>query len=179
MHLKVSSHLTSMGYTLHNIIQQLLRHFIPFLCECTDEDVLACRVIVSTSNLPPKSIPHILNRVQIWRTWWPYEALNILAVLDNTEQQVLDDILRCRVHKNEVITDSTTEKTNMRKQNFINVMLARHSPIHNHMQARAVIDHDGGPHHDIACRISIPFLDIFWTISSTTLVPDQLASTIR
>ncbi|GFT62264.1 hypothetical protein TNCV_1701391 [Trichonephila clavipes] len=24
-----------------------------------------------------------------------------------------------------------------------------------------------------------PFLDIFWTISSTTLAPDQLASTIR
>ncbi|GFV98894.1 tigger transposable element-derived protein 1 [Trichonephila clavipes] len=28
-------------HTLHNIIQQLLRQFIPFLCECTDEGVLS------------------------------------------------------------------------------------------------------------------------------------------
>ncbi|GFU10501.1 hypothetical protein TNCV_4376051 [Trichonephila clavipes] len=33
-------------------------------------------------------------------------------------------------------------------------------------------------HHDTACRISVLFLDIFWTISSTTLAPDQLASSI-
>ncbi|GFY10123.1 hypothetical protein TNCV_1946681 [Trichonephila clavipes] len=45
--------------------------------------------------------------------------------------------------------------------------------------ARAAIDHDAGPHHDTACRISVLFLDIFWTISSTILAPDQLASTIR
>ncbi|GFU88968.1 hypothetical protein TNCV_2271361, partial [Trichonephila clavipes] len=45
--------------------------------------------------------------------------------------------------------------------------------------ARAAIDHDAGPHHDTACRISVLFLDIFWTISSTTLAPDQLTSTIR
>ncbi|GFU89467.1 hypothetical protein TNCV_2444291 [Trichonephila clavipes] len=43
-------------HTLHNIIQQLLKQFIPFLCECTDEGVLVCRRIVSTSNLPPQSI---------------------------------------------------------------------------------------------------------------------------
>ncbi|GFU39046.1 hypothetical protein TNCV_3191511 [Trichonephila clavipes] len=42
-------------HTLHNIIQQLLRQFIPFLFECTDEGVLVCRRIVSTSNLPPKA----------------------------------------------------------------------------------------------------------------------------
>ncbi|GFU00260.1 hypothetical protein TNCV_802121 [Trichonephila clavipes] len=42
-------------HTLHNIIQQLLRQFIAFLCECTDEGVLVLSSEdsqVSTSNLP-------------------------------------------------------------------------------------------------------------------------------
>ncbi|GFV15283.1 hypothetical protein TNCV_2830071 [Trichonephila clavipes] len=82
-------------HTLHNIIQQLLRQFIPFLCECTDEGVLVCRRIVSTSNLPPQSIPHFQ---------WGLDLENTLAIrdveyprcLDNPEQRVFDDMLRCR-----------------------------------------------------------------------------------
>ncbi|GFT67091.1 hypothetical protein TNCV_4889921 [Trichonephila clavipes] len=77
MHLKVSSHLkeryrydmstverdaifhTSKIHTLHNIIQQLLRQFIPFLSECTDEGVLVCRRIVSDQQLAsPKHPTH-------------------------------------------------------------------------------------------------------------------------
>ncbi|GFY05519.1 hypothetical protein TNCV_4370301 [Trichonephila clavipes] len=83
-------------HTLHNIIQQLLRQFIPFLCECTDEGVLVCRRIVSTSNLPPQSISHIFK--------WGLNLENALAIrdveyprcLDNPEQRVFNDMLRCR-----------------------------------------------------------------------------------
>ncbi|GFV58278.1 hypothetical protein TNCV_1272401 [Trichonephila clavipes] len=112
MHLKVSRHLkeryqygicpswsvmqhsTRHTILLHNIIQQLLRQFIPFLCECTDEGVLVCRRIVSTSNLPPKA-----SHFQ-----WGLDLENALAIrdgeyprcLDNPEQRVFDDMLRCR-----------------------------------------------------------------------------------
>ncbi|GFU90602.1 hypothetical protein TNCV_4195231 [Trichonephila clavipes] len=48
---------------------------------------------------------------------------------DNPEQRVFDDMLRCRVHKNKFITDSTTEKTNMREVGTTNVSLVCHSPI--------------------------------------------------
>ncbi|GFV42072.1 hypothetical protein TNCV_2602721 [Trichonephila clavipes] len=81
-------------HTLHNIIQQLLRQFIPFLCEFTDEGVLVCRRIVSTSNLPP---PKHSTHFQ----WGLENALAIRDVeyprcLDNPEQRVFDDMLRCR-----------------------------------------------------------------------------------
>ncbi|GFV59658.1 hypothetical protein TNCV_1907301 [Trichonephila clavipes] len=56
--------------------------------------------------------PHVCGMLN-WRTRWPYETLNTLG-LDNPEQLVFDDMLRCRP-KNEFIPDSTTEKTNMRK----------------------------------------------------------------
>ncbi|GFY25524.1 hypothetical protein TNCV_2486441 [Trichonephila clavipes] len=69
-------------HTLHNIIQQLLRQFIPFLCECTDEGVLVCRRIVSISNLPPHALA--IRDVEYPRC------------LDNPEQRVFDDMLRCR-----------------------------------------------------------------------------------
>ncbi|GFX63641.1 hypothetical protein TNCV_2824271 [Trichonephila clavipes] len=83
-------------HTLHNIIQQLLRQFILFLCECTDEGVLVCRRIVSTSNLPPKASPHTFQ--------WGLDLENALAIrdveyprcLDNPEQRVFYDMLRCR-----------------------------------------------------------------------------------
>ncbi|GFV15950.1 hypothetical protein TNCV_4800341 [Trichonephila clavipes] len=82
-------------HTLHNIIQQLLRQFIPFLCECTDEGVLVCRRIVSTSNLPPKA-SHTFSM--------GFRSENALAIRDveyprclgNPEQRVFDDMLRCR-----------------------------------------------------------------------------------
>ncbi|GFX02936.1 hypothetical protein TNCV_4439181 [Trichonephila clavipes] len=83
-------------HTLHNIIQQLLRQFIPFLCECTDEGVLVCRMIVSTSQLAsPKHPTHFQ---------WGLDLENALAIpdveyprcLDNPEQRVFDDMLRCR-----------------------------------------------------------------------------------
>ncbi|GFU73064.1 hypothetical protein TNCV_3339571 [Trichonephila clavipes] len=50
--------------TFHNVVPYFAQHYpaaveaiypIPFLCECTDEGVLVCRRIVSTSNLPPKA----------------------------------------------------------------------------------------------------------------------------
>ncbi|GFY11163.1 hypothetical protein TNCV_4471491 [Trichonephila clavipes] len=83
-------------HTLHNIIQQLLRQFIPFLCECTDEGVLVCRRIVSTSNLPPPKYPTHFQ--------WCLDLENALAIrdveyprcLDNPEQRVFEDMLRCR-----------------------------------------------------------------------------------
>ncbi|GFV72976.1 hypothetical protein TNCV_1734441 [Trichonephila clavipes] len=82
-------------HALHNIIQQLLRQFIPLLCECTDEGVLVCWRIVLTSNLPPKASTHFQ---------WGLDLENALAIrdveyprcLDNPEQRVFDDMLRCR-----------------------------------------------------------------------------------
>ncbi|GFV73329.1 hypothetical protein TNCV_958941 [Trichonephila clavipes] len=91
MHLKVSRHLKeryqydmstvecdatfhTSYHTLHNIIQQLLRQFIPFLCECTDMGVLVCRRLVSTSNLPPQSIPIYFQ--------WGLDLENALAIRD-------------------------------------------------------------------------------------------------
>ncbi|GFV70087.1 hypothetical protein TNCV_4411291 [Trichonephila clavipes] len=83
-------------HTLHNIIQQLLRQFIPFLCECTDEGVLVCRRIVSTSNLPPQSIPHIYNGVLDLENALAIRDVEYPRCLDNPEQRVFDDMLRCR-----------------------------------------------------------------------------------
>ncbi|GFV91928.1 hypothetical protein TNCV_2975991 [Trichonephila clavipes] len=65
------------------------------LLKCTDEGVLVCRRIVSTRNLPPQSIPHIFNGLDL------ENALAIRDVeyprcLDNPEQRVFDDMLRCR-----------------------------------------------------------------------------------
>ncbi|GFS62081.1 hypothetical protein TNCV_476491 [Trichonephila clavipes] len=83
-------------HTLHNIIQQLLKQSIPFLCECTDEGVLVSRRIVSTRNyLPKASHTHFQ---------WGLDLENALAIrdveysrcLDNPEQRVFDDMLRCR-----------------------------------------------------------------------------------
>ncbi|GFW99550.1 hypothetical protein TNCV_3417831 [Trichonephila clavipes] len=82
-------------HTLHDIIQQLLRQFISFLCECTDEGVLVCRRIVLISNLPPKA-SHTFSM--------GFRSENTLAIrdveyprcLDNPEQRVFDDMLRCR-----------------------------------------------------------------------------------
>ncbi|GFX67583.1 hypothetical protein TNCV_3933251 [Trichonephila clavipes] len=82
-------------HTLHNIIQQLLRQFIPFLCECTDEGVLVCWRIVSDQQL---ASPEHLTHFQ-----WGLDLENALAIrdveyprcLDNPEQRVFDDMLRC------------------------------------------------------------------------------------
>ncbi|GFX67473.1 macroglobulin complement-related [Trichonephila clavipes] len=62
---------------------------------CMDEGVPVCRRIVSTSNLPPQSIPHFQ---------WGLDLENALAIrdveyprcVDNHEQRVFDDMLRCR-----------------------------------------------------------------------------------
>ncbi|GFW29743.1 hypothetical protein TNCV_3936101 [Trichonephila clavipes] len=84
-------------HTLHNIIQQLLRQFIPFICEGTDEGVLVCRrIVVSTSNLPPQSIPHIFNGVYIMENALAIRDVEYPRCLDNPEQRVFDDMLRCR-----------------------------------------------------------------------------------
>ncbi|GFV65702.1 hypothetical protein TNCV_3970101 [Trichonephila clavipes] len=83
-------------HTLHNIIQQLLRQIIPFLCECTDEGVLVCRRIVSTSNLPPRSIPHIFNGVLDLENALAIRDVEYPRCLDNAEQRVFNDMLRYR-----------------------------------------------------------------------------------
>ncbi|GFV27884.1 hypothetical protein TNCV_4115761 [Trichonephila clavipes] len=97
-------------HTLHNIIQQLLRQFIPFICECTDEGVLVYRRIVSTSNLPPKASHTFSMGFRSGERAGQYETLNTLAVSDNPEQRVLSMTCCVVVHKNKFITDSTTEK---------------------------------------------------------------------
>ncbi|GFS54931.1 hypothetical protein TNCV_3576391 [Trichonephila clavipes] len=83
-------------HTLHNIIQQLLRQFIPFLCECTDEGVLVCRQDSFDQQLAsPKHPTHFQ---------WGLDLENALAIrdveyprrLDNPEQRMFDDMLRCR-----------------------------------------------------------------------------------
>ncbi|GFV58259.1 hypothetical protein TNCV_4614631 [Trichonephila clavipes] len=83
-------------HTLHNIIQQLLRQFIPFPCECTDEDS-SCLSEDSFDNqlASPKHPTHIQ---------WGLDLENALVIrdveypryLDNPEQQMFDDMLRCR-----------------------------------------------------------------------------------
>ncbi|GFU80449.1 hypothetical protein TNCV_3845331 [Trichonephila clavipes] len=82
-------------HTLHNIIQQLLRQFIPFLFKCTDEGVLVCRRIFRPATCLPKHPAHFQ---------WGLDLENALAIrdaefsrcLDNPEQRVFDDMLRCR-----------------------------------------------------------------------------------
>ncbi|GFV64868.1 hypothetical protein TNCV_3847361 [Trichonephila clavipes] len=44
---------------------------------------------------------------------------------------------------------------------------------------RASVDHDPGPYHDTACRISLPFLDIIWSLIWTTLAPYNLSSRVK
>ncbi|GFV48636.1 hypothetical protein TNCV_5069211 [Trichonephila clavipes] len=97
-------------YTLHNIIQQLLRQFIPFLCECTDEGVLVCRRIVSSSKIASQSIPHVQ---------WGLDLENAPVIRDFEYPRCLDNLnseysTTCCVvvHKNKFITDATTKKTN-------------------------------------------------------------------
>ncbi|GFS59948.1 hypothetical protein TNCV_3957441 [Trichonephila clavipes] len=84
-------------HTLHNIIQQLLRQFIPFLFECTDEGVLVGRRIVSTSNWPPQSLPHILNGVLDLENALAIREVEHPRCLDNPEQRLFNDMLRCRL----------------------------------------------------------------------------------
>ncbi|GFV28903.1 hypothetical protein TNCV_754461 [Trichonephila clavipes] len=83
-------------HTLHNIIQQLLRQFIPFLCENTDEGVLVCRRIVSTSNLPPPSTSHTFSMGFRSGERAGHTRVEYPRCLDNPEQRVFDDMLRCR-----------------------------------------------------------------------------------
>ncbi|GFV15049.1 hypothetical protein TNCV_5134031 [Trichonephila clavipes] len=101
-------------HTLNNIIQQLLRQFIPFLCECTDEGVLVCRRIVTDQQLASPKASHTFSM--------GFRSENALAIrdveyprcLENPEQRVFTTCCVV-VHKNKFINDSTTEKTNMRK----------------------------------------------------------------
>ncbi|GFU94790.1 hypothetical protein TNCV_1733971 [Trichonephila clavipes] len=155
MHLKVSRHLkekvyqcgicppwsvmqhsTRRHHTLHNIIQQLLRQFIPFLCECTDEGVLVCRRIVSTSSLPLQSIPHIFNGVlDLESTLAMRDVGNTSRCLDlpilNSECSMTCCVV---VHKTTNLSPTAPRKRRTRgSRDFINVSLARHSPIRNHM----------------------------------------------
>ncbi|GFX80635.1 hypothetical protein TNCV_499021 [Trichonephila clavipes] len=83
-------------HTLHNIIQQLLRQFIPFLCGCTDEGVLCLSEDSLDQQLASPKHPKHLE--------WGLDLENALAIrdveyprcLDNPEQRVFDDMLRCR-----------------------------------------------------------------------------------
>ncbi|GFX15786.1 hypothetical protein TNCV_1061081 [Trichonephila clavipes] len=83
-------------HTLHNIIQQLLRQFIPFLCKCTDEGVLVCRRIVSTSNLPPPKHPTHFQLGLDLENALGIRDIEYPRCLDNPEQRVFGDMLRCR-----------------------------------------------------------------------------------
>ncbi|GFV10844.1 hypothetical protein TNCV_4706121 [Trichonephila clavipes] len=82
-------------YTLHNIIQQLLRQFIPFLCECTDECSCLSEDSFDQQLASPKHPTHFQ---------WGLDLENALAIrdveyprcLDNPKQRVFDDMLRCR-----------------------------------------------------------------------------------
>ncbi|GFV20261.1 hypothetical protein TNCV_4266891 [Trichonephila clavipes] len=65
--------------TFHTSYHTFAQHYpaaveaiYPFLCECTDEGVLVSRRIVSTSNLPPQSIPTHFQ--------WGLDLENALAI---------------------------------------------------------------------------------------------------
>ncbi|GFT51705.1 hypothetical protein TNCV_2936631 [Trichonephila clavipes] len=84
------------SYTLHNIIQQLLRQFIPFFCECTDE---GCSCLSEDSfDQQLASLKHPTFSI------WGLDLENALAIrdveyprcLDNPEPRVFNDMLRCR-----------------------------------------------------------------------------------
>ncbi|GFY29994.1 hypothetical protein TNCV_4073071 [Trichonephila clavipes] len=85
---------TSCGKKNHH--EPAVEAIYPFLCECTDEGVLVCRRRVSTSNLPPPKHPIHFQ--------WGLDLENALAIrdieyprcLDNPEQRVFNDMLRCR-----------------------------------------------------------------------------------
>ena len=124
----------------------------------------------------PKHAKHFQWGLDLENTF-AIQGIQYPRCLYNPEQQVFDDMLSCRPWK-QMHHLRNTEKANMKK-NFLNESLAHHSPSRNHLLARKAIDLDAGPFHDTLRHISVPFLDIFYTISSTTLTRDQLVSTIR
>ncbi|GFV22985.1 hypothetical protein TNCV_4693041 [Trichonephila clavipes] len=83
-------------HTLHNIIQQLLRQFIPFLCECTDEGVTCLSEDSFDQQLASQSIPHIFNEGLDLENALAIRDVEYPRCLDNPEQRVFDDMLRCR-----------------------------------------------------------------------------------
>ena len=80
----------------HNIIQQLLKQFIPFLCHCRNEDLLVCWRLVLIIKLPPQSTPGIFYRVLIWKMHPAIRDVEYPRCLDSSEQQLFGDIMRCR-----------------------------------------------------------------------------------
>ncbi|GFW08761.1 hypothetical protein TNCV_4299341 [Trichonephila clavipes] len=101
-------------HTLHNIIQQLLMQFIPFSVSALDEGVLVCRDSFDHQLASPK---HPTN------FQWGLHLENALAIrdveyshcLDNPEQPVFDNMLRCRPIKTNLSPTAPRKKTNMRK----------------------------------------------------------------
>ncbi|GFX12503.1 hypothetical protein TNCV_2929971 [Trichonephila clavipes] len=78
-------------HTLHNIIQQLLRQFIPFLCECSclSEDSFDQQLSSPKHPTHIQWVLHLENALAIRDVEYP-------RCLDNPEQRVFDDMLRCR-----------------------------------------------------------------------------------
>ncbi|GFV01370.1 hypothetical protein TNCV_1384281 [Trichonephila clavipes] len=74
-------------HTLHNIIQQLLRQFIPFLCECTDEGLLVCRRIVSDQPLCALPVSASPTHFQEWGL----DLENALAIAETLNITVRGD----------------------------------------------------------------------------------------
>ncbi|GFW78205.1 hypothetical protein TNCV_136741 [Trichonephila clavipes] len=106
--IQCTGNLVKKSSELTNLLSSVCSNFIPFLCECTDESVLACRRIVSTSNLPPKA-SHTFSMGFRSGERAGHTDVEYPRCLDNPEQRVL---MTCCVvvHKNKFITDSTTEK---------------------------------------------------------------------
>lgn len=82
------------------------------------------------------------------------------------------------IHENKFIINSSTEHENMRQQNIMNVLLTSHSPVGS--TYRDVQPFIMTPAHTMTLHVGYwSSFCVCQTTCSTTLLPDQMSSTIR